>query len=223
MSPTTARRFALVAVCALGLTACSLNPFASEPSPIPTASDGRAGQPLPADAYPGPGTATVPAATTVAPAPQPTTAAAQPTAPAGQQPLVGPEWTILASGDLNADGRPDVVGIKLAQGVTPDATFRQPGYAAYKGPAAEMVIVQAGGDGRPQIQTALTRTALSSGSGTLASFSGASGFMVNVTPGTRPLVTIWPLSSAGAPLGRAVALEWSSAAATYVLFAGAAK
>lgn len=134
--------------------------------------------------------------------------------------LVGPEWTLLYAGDLNADSRADVVAIKLAQGVTADATFRQPGYSAYKGPASEMVIVQAGDDGKPQVLLTLAGGRVQAGSNTVASVDGAAAYMVNVTPGAQPLITIWGISAAGKPVGSAVGIEWNNG---YGLFGGLRK
>jgi hypothetical protein len=195
------RSVALLLACAVMLGACELG-ATQAPDATPTGEtkaappDAAAAQP-----YPAPESPAVP---TLAPAPAPA-------APAAQA-LVGAEWTVLASGDLNADTRPDVVGVKLAQGVTPDATFRQPGYAGYKGPAAEVVIVQTGADGKPQIQAILTGGGLSANGAGLASFSGAAGYMVFVSPGARPLVSILAINTAGAPIGGAVGLEWNGSA-----------
>lgn len=207
------QRLCLLAVAALMLGACELNPGNAARNATATAGATKAGNPgsSSGQAYPGPGTPTA-----IVAQPAPTLAPAPVVAPAASAALVGPEWTILASGDLNGDKIADLVGIKLAQGVVPDATFTQPGFSVYKGPASEIVIVQAGGDGKPQIQAILTGGGLSAAGVGLASFSGAAGYMVSVTPGVRPLVSILPINQAGAPLGRAVGLEWTGSG--YALF-----
>jgi hypothetical protein len=137
--------------------------------------------------------------------------------------LVGTEWTLLYQKDLNVDGQADVVGVKLASGVTPDAMFKQAGYSIYKGPVAELVIVQAGSDGKPQIQASVTKGVLTVGGVVLADFSNPAAYMVSVTPGSRPLVSIWAINAAGVTQGKLVGLEWNSAQGTYVLFGGLAK
>jgi hypothetical protein len=200
MSPT-ARRLALALICALALAGCELNPGAASPPPGQT----KAGDatPQPSDAYPAPATA-VPATATAVPV-------LAPTAVSGA--LLGSEWTLLYSGDLNGDGKADVVGVKLVQGVAPGDTFRQAGYSSYKGPASEVVIVQAGDGGAPVIQADLTG----------AVSPGAAALMVSVAPGSTPLVSVWGISQAGAPVNRAVGLVWDSGAGAYVPFAGLAK
>lgn len=219
---SAARRLALSVLSTILLAGCQLG-AGSDSAATVTPGTGRAGSTVLADAtaYPAPGTPAVP---TAAP---PTTAPAATTAPiivpAAGGPLVGPEWTILYQRDLNADGQADVVAVKLASGITPDATFRQPGFSAYKGPVLEMVVVQAGSDGRPQVQASLSKGSLNSGGVSLAGFSNPAAYMVSVTPGARPLVSIWAINTAGAPQGKLVGLEWNGAQRAYVLFGGLSK
>jgi hypothetical protein len=200
MSPI-ALRIGMTLIVGLMISACGMF-GAEEPTPI---GDGKA--PAAGTAYPAPGSTATVAPTTGATAAAPTVA--PPPAGSGSQSLVGSEWTLLASGDLNGDTKADVVAIKLTQGVTPDASFRQPPYSAYKGPASEMVIVQAGDDGRPQIQTVLTGGGLSAGGVGLLSFGSAAGYMVYVTPGASPLVSIRAINAAGTPLGATAGLVWN--------------
>jgi hypothetical protein len=201
------------------LAACELGPNRN----VAATPDSKAGEPINATTaagYPAPGTPVVPVVPTAAPTALATAPIVVP-APSGQ--LVGAEWTLLYQGDLNADGKPDVVGIKLAQNVKPNTTFQQPGYSAYKGPATEVVIVQAGADGKPQIQALFTQAGVSAAGASLASFTNPAALMTSVVPGSRPLVSIWAIDAAGAPQGRAVGLEWNAAQGSYILFGGLAK
>jgi hypothetical protein len=207
MSPTL-RNITLLTVCLILLGACAQNPFNRTPT---ATTDTKAGDPSQQAPI-------VPTAIEAQPAPAatpvPAPAAGQVAAPGAA--LVGPEWTILASGDLNGDSAGDVVGVKLIPNLTGDATFKQPQYAAYKGPASEVVIVQAGADGKPQIQAIVTGGGLSVAGTTLATFAGAAGYMVSITPGNRPVLSIQAITAAGAPSGRPIGLEWTGSG--YALF-----
>jgi hypothetical protein len=144
-------------------------------------------------------------------------------APGAGGPLVGPEWTILYSGDLNGDGAPDVVAYKPAAGVTPDATFQQAQYANFKGAADTLVIVQANPSGQPYIQVEATKTLLRSGGNTLTSFTGAAGHMARVNAGRQPQLDVVAVGPNGAPIGRTLGLVWNPGSGTYVIYTAPTK
>jgi hypothetical protein len=221
---SAAPRFALSLLSTILLAACQLGAGPDSAATV-TPGPGRAGATVVGinTPYPAPGTAVVPTALIPTAGPVATTAPGPIVVPAPGGPLVGPEWTVLYQKDLNADGKADVVAVKLASGITPGATFKQPGFSAYKGPVLEMVIVQAGANGNPEIQASLTKSGLSVGGVLLTSFNSPAAYMVNVTPGARPLVSIWAINAAGAPQGNLVGLEWNGIQGAYMLFGGLAK
>jgi len=222
---SAARSLALSLLVATLLAACQPGAGSNLSASTVTPGTGRAGATVVVGntAYPAPGTVVVPTALLPTAGPVATTAPGPITVPAPGGQLVGPEWTILYQKDLNADGKSDVVGVKLASGITPDGTFKQPGFSAYKGPVLELVIVQDGSDGKPQILANLTKSGLTVGGVVLANFSNPAAYMVSVTPGARPLVSIWAINAAGAPQGKLVGLEWNSVQGAYMLFGGLAK
>lgn len=243
------RHVAIALLFSLALAACS-NPLAPPPTPTDGSKTGEEAYPAPnitttagttatvaPGGYPPPGTTPTTAGqaptVTVNPYPGPataTTAPGQPTATTvvGQPgptavpgPLVGPEWTILYSGDLNADGRADVVAYK-ASSVVPANTFTQPGFTNYKGAASTIVIVQADSAGRPQVMAEFTPQTVKSTAGTLATLSPApAAFMVSVTPGARPLISVLEINASGATYRAAIGLVWSGS--SYALFSGFGK
>lgn len=173
-------------------------------------------------AYPAPATA-IPA--TVAP-PTIAPATATPATPPGTESLVGPEWTIAYGGDLNADGRADVVAYKPA-GVTPGPTFRRAEYAAYIGSVSEAVIVQADATGRPQILAALSRSGITLGNRLAVSFPPSSNAMNNPVAimlliGTAQPATVaaLPINSSGEPYTQAAGVRWNRSLAAYELVSG---
>ncbi|MFO7167479.1 MAG: hypothetical protein DIU80_005565 [Chloroflexota bacterium] len=231
--PHAARASLLFALLSITLAACANLGAPQQPTNPP----GPAGQPAGVASYPGPGVA----ATVTAIQAQPTvdtaqTPQTQPTADAAQTPqgiptpdtvvgsLLGPEWTVAYSGDLNRDGRPDAVGWAPAPGMMPGQTFRQPMYTNYAGPASQVVIVQAGPDNRPQIQFLATTTRLTAGSTVLYNFDASrapAAFMVRVTAAGPTLLDVVQVDGAGEPIAQGIGIRWVDGA--YRLSAGPGK
>ena len=138
-------------------------------------------------------------------------------------PLVGPEWTILYSGDLNGDGAADVVAVKPAAGVTPNAVFQQPQYVNFKGPAEALVIVQANPSGQPYVQVEATRVLLRASGNTLTTFTNAAGHMARVNAGRQPQLDIQAIDSNGAPIGRVLGLVWNPGTGSYAIYTAPTK
>ncbi|HWQ16058.1 MAG TPA: hypothetical protein VNL77_24875 [Roseiflexaceae bacterium] len=221
-----ARRLALTALLGATLTACSLFP-GQQPAQAPTRPPGETPN-IPGQSYPGPGTPTVPptagaaTATTVATAPAtavpPTTTLVAPTVAPPAVGLLGPEWIVAYSGDLNGDGRADALGWAPASGVPKGPTFNQPLYTAYLGPASQVVIVQAGQNNRPQVQLLATTTQLSAGATNLYTFDAArrpSGFMLKVTPGNPVLLDLIQVNASGEPAAQGIGIRWDRSALAY--------
>jgi hypothetical protein len=214
------RTMLLVAACAV-LAACG---GAGGQAPTPEEQSGVVTQQYPApgvaesEGYPAPGAP--PAAPTLEPTAPPAAQAAPTTAPMG---LVGPEWTIAFSGDLNRDGRPDVVAYKPGS-PPPGPTFRQPSYASYRGSASEAVIVQADDAGRPQVLVAMSLDGITIGGRGVGGFSGGpSAFMISVSAGEPPLVSALPINASGEPYTQPAAVRWNAAARTWELLPGTSK
>ncbi len=157
------------------------------------------GYPEPAEAgYPAPG------APPAAPTSVPTSVPAAPTTAPAAAGLVGPEWTIAFSGDLNRDGRPDVVAYKPA-GIAPGPTFGQRSYTGYIGTATEAVIVQADDTGRPVVLVTMSPAGVAIGGMPVLSFDGArSAIMVNINTAEPALVSTLVVDAAGEPYTQAV-------------------
>jgi hypothetical protein len=227
-----ARYLALTALLGVVLAACALP--GQQPPAQPQAT-GAGETPLAGQSYPPPGTATVaiPSATAQAgttPTVEGTAVAPTAAAPAATTPvagLLGPEWTVAYSGDLNLDGRADAIGWVPAQGVPKGPTFGQAQYARYVGPASQIVIVHASADNRPQVQFLGTGVELRAGSTLLASFDAARrpvGFMLNVNPsGTPSLLDLIQVNGSGEPMAQGIGIRWDAASQAYRIVGAAGK
>ncbi len=125
--------------------------------------------------------------------------------------LVGAEWLIIASGDTNRNGRPDVVAYKPAS-VIPGTSFSQGQYVGYIGSAAEVVFVEADGSGRAQVQVFASRAGMDLYGGRQVSFNNAAALMFSVTTGTPVTISVVPIDGAGNPFAQTAAARWDSAA-----------
>lgn len=220
-----ARIIGALALCAgLALSACT-NPFAARPSPTSEVSIMAEGA---VTAYPVPGTVVVPTAipTPAAQATDPQAAVTQPTVAPGSETLVGPEWFIAYSGDLNADGRPDVVAYK-AGGVLPGATFKRPEYSAYIGSASEAVIVQADATGKPQVLVSMSRTGISLGNRVAVTFPPSSdaarnpvALMILVGAAQPATISALPINAGGEPYTQAAGVRWNRTLGAYEIITG---
>lgn len=166
-------------------------------TPIPTIA---IVQPTPAGTLP---------TATVLPVTQPTQPVATVPPAAG---LIGPEWTIAAAGDVNFDTRPDVIAYKPAT-VVP----RQPN-ADYPITAAEIVIVQQGASGQPEIQLAINLQGVVSTQQQIVGYpagAGPAGFQARVAAGSGVPLSIIPLTAGGDPYAQGSGFAWNGAAQSY--------
>ncbi len=197
-------------------------PFAGQPSPTSDVSIMAV-----VTAYPAPVTIVAPTVSplvTVAPTVPPP--ATRPTLAPGSESLVGPEWTIAYSGDLNADGRADVVAYKPG-GVTPGPAFSRPGYTGYIGSVSEAVIVQADTAGRPQVLVRLSRSGITIGQQGAISFppsndarNNPAAIMLLIDTTQPPAVAALPINSSGEPYTQAAGVRWNRSRAAYELISG---
>jgi len=167
-------RFLSLALLALTLAACqgivATPPTSTPGSPAPLATV------LPS--------ATVVSAATAAPS----SPAARST-PAALPALVGPEWTILTTGDFDRNGRADVVAYKPAP-VFP----RVPGSGlpdTFGAAALELVVVERTADGTPWVRLHINRDAIRADNQLLQPFLGPPnpfpGFLIEGRPTERTL------------------------------------
>ncbi|MEN9937586.1 MAG: hypothetical protein RLZZ387_4165 [Chloroflexota bacterium] len=240
-TPTRAARvLALIALLGVSLAACALPGQQATAQPEPGAV-GETPQ-LAVESYPGPGTPTlvVPTApATVAPGetPPPTAGPGQPTDPAAAVPpaaapatggLVGPEWTVAYSGDLNLDGRNDVIAWKPST-VQKGATLSQPLYANYVGTASELVIVHAGADNRPRVMFQGGLSSLAAGDRALVTFPASgptrpAAFMVQVNSrGVPSLLDVLQVNASGEPYAQGIGIRWDVASQAYRISGAAGK
>ena len=238
MQPNIRRSGALALLILIGLmvSACT-NPFASQPSPTVGTSLMAEGA---VTAYPAPATPTPPTATSPTAIPPtaipptatsstaipPTVPPPSATRPALTPSLVGPEWTVAYSGDLNADGRPDVVAYKPGA-VAPGPSFRRPEYAGYVGSVSEAVIVQADAAGQPQVLVTMSRSGVAPGGRVVVGFPSSReawnnpvAVMLLIDTNQPPVVAALPVNSSGEPYTQAVGVRWNRSRAAYELISG---
>ncbi len=196
------------------LAACSLaTPPAPSATPFPTPLF--VPSQLPARPSPTAQPTLIPA-TATAPAPTAT--------PLVSSTLVGPEWTIAASGDINGDGSTDVIAYKPAN-ITRSPLVSSASYADYNLIASELVIVQEGADGRPQLQLGVTTDAIYAADTLLLDYPAEdtlrtpAAFLLAVDAASPIPVRIIPLNSAGEPYTQGVGMAWNSADQGYRLVA----
>jgi hypothetical protein len=139
------------------------------------------------------------------------------TPPTGDGSLVGPEWTIMAQGDINADGRRDVAAyqpatVALSGARYPDLTIQQV--------AREMVVVQAGASGQPELLLGISPSQVIVPGQTLFSFNPpAAAFLIGlrVSQGAdTALIRFTPLGANGSPIGAPVTMVWDPSLTLYV-------
>jgi hypothetical protein len=238
MSTGTRVTRGLLTVALLGVTlaACAAPGTTQQPTNPPGPASAGETAAIPGASYPAPGTATTEIAPTGAPAvtaEAPTSAPASsdtaaPTAATGTTSLVGPEWTVAATGDFDLDGRADVIAWKPST-VQKGPTFGQPLYANYVGPASEMVIVHAGADGRPQLRFQAGQGGLFAGDRALVSFASsgvtrpaALMFQVNLR-GVPSLVDVLQVNASGEPYAQGIGVRWNTAERAYRVTAAGGK
>jgi hypothetical protein len=142
-----------------------------------------------------PGTPTIPAPTVVAPT----------ATPQAKIPLVGNEWAILLDGDSNGDGRRDVIAIK------PSALRPRTSDAAMPQIVQELVIVQQGANGTPELLLAINAASVIVPNQVLATYATpASAFQVGLVTGATTTIIFQPLNSAGDPLTGRTTLAWNA-------------
>lgn len=194
------QQLAFIMLLTAGLAAC----VTSQPASVPT------------------GKPTI-AATTV-PTSKPTAlATAIPTsAPATPVPaaLVGPEWTLLATGDLHGDGveiviayKPTLVGL----------SNRPANYADYNIAASEIAIVHRGVDGKPAIDAIVTtRAVFMGGSSTPATMQGSgptssTAALLLSLPSRDAALRVIPVGPNGDVVGGLFGFTWNSGSRVHEL------
>jgi hypothetical protein len=159
---------------------------------------------------------TPPAAATAAPTVLPDST---PTAPPA---LVGPEWQIAYAGDLNQDGQRDLVAYKPTS-IAPNAAM-QSYTAELPVTMSAAVIVQAGADGTPQIQAAISAQGVyAQGTALIPAERFGDGrpsaFLMGVDPqATDVQVSFIPLNDQGGAYAQGFGLYWNAEQQSYGLF-----
>ncbi len=136
--------------------------------------------------------------------------------------MVGPEWQIAFTGDLNRDGRQDVVACKPAT-VTPDPALGgtdQPLTLA----VTEVLIVQEDAQGQPQTQASVTAQGVQAADVTLllaADFGEVypAAFLMEVDPQAEVVLSFIPLNADGMAYAQGFGLYWNEGQLAYRLFA----
>ncbi|MCG8348498.1 MAG: hypothetical protein MI924_12060 [Chloroflexales bacterium] len=205
----------LIGLCAVILGACNF-PGAPPPSPVIVE-------------------VTVVTTATTAPTSIPPTAVAtvEPATatPAPSSPLVGPEWQVAFSGDINSDNIADVIAYKPSN-ITPIRFFSGPDYASYDRVASEIVIVQEVAGAQPQVLLRVAPQGITAITAPLAEYpafdpvSAVAAFLIAVDPRGLVPLNIIPITGSGEPYLRGSdffmqndGIAWNSAEQAYRLVA----
>ncbi len=135
--------------------------------------------------------------------------------------LVGPEWQIALEGDLNQDGRRDVVAYK-ASAIMSDASM-QSYTQELPFTISEAVIVQEGAQGMPQIQATVSVQGVYAENIALIpaeSFgeSRPSAFLMGIDPQAEVPMNFIPLNASGEGYAQGFGLYWNEGQLAYRLF-----
>jgi hypothetical protein len=145
------------------------------------------------------------------PTPKPTVVSTPVPSPIAKQ-LVGQEWSILAQGDFNRDGRRDVVAYKPAK-IAPRSI--DPSMPLTVG---ALVIVQEGKGGQPELQLSISTTQVVVPGNRLVSYAvPPSGFQIGFVPGRTGALIFVALNSAGEPIGLPSLIEWNPSSQLFQL------
>ncbi len=130
------------------------------------------------------------------------------TTPAAPKSLVGSEWTVLAQGDFNGDGRRDVVAYKpgsvASRAIDPSMPYN----------TSQLVIVQEGSNGQPELQLDISPSQVFVPGNVLTRYgTPPSGFLVGIA---GQGVSFIPLGATGEPLGQRTTLTWNAGQTLYL-------
>jgi hypothetical protein len=127
--------------------------------------------------------------------------------------LVGPEWQVAYSGDINQDGQRDVVAYTEAD-ITPVPDMEQY-YDEAQTLAEQVVVVQEGSDGMPRTLLEVMPEGIRAGDDYLTTYHVAdpqltpAAFFLNIEAGEFAPITVLPLNAAGEGFAQGVAIYWN--------------
>jgi hypothetical protein len=132
-------------------------------------------------------------------------------APTAQKPLVGTEWAVLAQGDFNNDGRRDVLAYKPGSVAPRVIDPTQPLLVS------ELVIVQEGTTGQPELQLSIAPTLVFVPGRALVRYATPpSGFQVGIVAGRQAALQFTALGATGEPIGQRMLLAWNAGQGLYL-------
>jgi hypothetical protein len=132
-------------------------------------------------------------------------------APTAQKPLVGTEWAVLAQGDFNGDGRRDVLAYKPGSVAPKVIDPNQPLLVS------ELVIVQEGTTGQPELQLSITPTQVFVPGRALVRYAAPpSGFQVGIVAGRQGALQFTALDATGQPINQRILLAWDAGQGLYL-------
>jgi hypothetical protein len=135
--------------------------------------------------------------------------------------LVGPEWQIAASGDLNEDGQRDVLAYRPAS-VTPAAAM-QSYLEEYPIVAARIAIVQEGSDGAPQTMLQIDERGVQTDGVYLSTYQAdvpeltPAAFLLQVGDSPDEVLAVIPINADGEGFAQGLGVYWEPAQNTYRL------
>jgi hypothetical protein len=157
-------------------------------------------------------TATPQASNTPRPVGSPTVTIASGTPP-DTSALVGPEWQVAYSGDINQDGQRDVVAYTETD-ITPVPDMEQY-YDQAPLLAAQVVVVQEGSDGMPKTLLEVMPEGIRAGDDYLTTYQveepqlTPAAFFLGVDAGEFAPITLLPLNASGEGFAQGVAVYWN--------------
>jgi hypothetical protein len=138
--------------------------------------------------------------------------------------LVGPEWTVVSRGDINQDGKEDVVAFKWPAFPVDAPIWQQSktSYPSYTTASTEIVIVQRGDDGSPQILLDTSATTVESGGTVLVNYPSGSvaGYLLRTSAGATVPVSFMPINGDFSGFGQDVGVYWDASQQRFRLFGG---
>jgi len=129
--------------------------------------------------------------------------------------MVGSDWLVVTSGDLNGDDIEEAV-VYMPSKVVPSSIFSDPVYADYNIVAEEIVIAQKQNSGDPVVLLRVTTEEATAGEETLMTIEEEPvAFLARYAEDSYVPLVIVPLDSDGERESRGIGFDWDEDAESY--------